>query len=122
MFGWTLKCVVNEIVPSVDEGSEMDSDLDEEMEESDEPLAKREKAETEVIQVLQVGAMEDGSSTVVGVVQPNMLSALPPSAGDHILSSTGTSTIRHCGSVGNMYASVWSAVLSPSVLSLVRTL
>lgn len=89
-----------------DEGSEMDSDLDEEMEESDEPLAKREKAETEVIQVLQVGAMEDGSSTVVGVVQPNMLSALPPSAGDHILSSTGTSTIRHCGSVGNMYASV----------------
>lgn len=87
----------------------MDSDLDEEMEEMDEPLAKREKAETEVIQVLQVGAMEDGSSAVVGVVQPSMLSALPPSADDHsehILSSTGTSTIRHCGSVGNMYASV----------------
>lgn len=86
----------------------MDSDLDEEMEESDEPLAKREKAETEVIQVLQVGAMEDGSSAVVGVVQPSMLSSLPPTAGnhtEHILSS-GTSTIRHCGSVGNTYASV----------------
>ncbi|KAK9968842.1 hypothetical protein ABG768_003143 [Culter alburnus] len=92
-----------------DEVSEMDSDLDEEIEESDEPLAKREKAETEVIQVLQVGAMEDGSSAVVGVVQPSMLSSLPQTAGnhtEHILSSTGTSTIRHCGSVGNTYASV----------------
>ncbi|XP_016370663.1 transcription factor RFX3 isoform X2 [Sinocyclocheilus rhinocerous] len=92
-----------------DEVSEMDSDLDEEMEESDEPLAKREKAETEVIQVLQVGAMEDGSSAVVGVVQPSMLSALPSTAGnhtEHILSSSGTSTIRHCGSVGNAYTSV----------------
>uniref|UniRef100_A0A672LD88 Transcription factor RFX3 n=1 Tax=Sinocyclocheilus grahami TaxID=75366 RepID=A0A672LD88_SINGR len=92
-----------------DEVSEMDSDLDEDMEESDEPLAKREKAETEVIQVLQVGAMEDGSSAVVGVVQPSMLSALPSTAGnhtEHILSSSGTSTIRHCGSVGNTYASV----------------
>ncbi|KAL0183283.1 hypothetical protein M9458_022658, partial [Cirrhinus mrigala] len=49
----------------------MDSDLDEEMEESDEPLAKREKAETEVIQVLQVGAMEDGSSAVVGLFAPD---------------------------------------------------
>uniref|UniRef100_A0A671R426 Transcription factor RFX3 n=1 Tax=Sinocyclocheilus anshuiensis TaxID=1608454 RepID=A0A671R426_9TELE len=92
-----------------DEVSEMDSDLDEEMEESDEPLTKREKAEPEVIQVLQVGAMEDGSSAVVSVVQPSMLSALPSTAGshtEHILSSSGTSTIRHCGSVGNTYASV----------------
>ncbi|XP_056592667.1 transcription factor RFX3 isoform X2 [Triplophysa dalaica] len=92
-----------------DEISEMDSDLDEELEESDEPLAKREKAETEVIQVLQLGALEDGSSAVVGVVQPSMLGSLPQTAGnhtEHILSSTGTSTIRHCGSVGNTYASV----------------
>ncbi|XP_051972816.1 transcription factor RFX3 isoform X2 [Xyrauchen texanus] len=92
-----------------DEVSEMDSDLDDEMEESDEPLAKREKSEMEVIQVLQVGAMEDGSSAVVGVVQPSMLGSLPPTTGNHtelILSSTGTSTIRHCGSVGNTYASV----------------
>uniref|UniRef100_A0A672SQR9 Transcription factor RFX3 n=1 Tax=Sinocyclocheilus grahami TaxID=75366 RepID=A0A672SQR9_SINGR len=92
-----------------DEVSEMDSDLDEEMEESDEPLTKREKAEPEVIQVLQVGAMEDGSSAVVSVVQPSMLSALPSTAGshtEHILSSSGTSTIRHCGSMGNTYASV----------------
>ncbi|XP_056096724.1 transcription factor RFX3 isoform X1 [Rhinichthys klamathensis goyatoka] len=84
-----------------DDVSEMDSDLDEDIEESDEPLAKREKAETEVIQVLQVGAMEDGTSAVVGVVNPSMLSALPPA--EHMLSSTGTSTIRH---VGNTYASV----------------
>nr|XP_055063359.1 transcription factor RFX3 isoform X1 [Misgurnus anguillicaudatus] len=92
-----------------DEVSEMDSDLDEEVDESDEPLAKREKAETEVIQVLQVGAMEDGSSTVVGVVQPNILGSLPQTTGSHtelILGSSGTSTIRHCGSVGNTYASV----------------
>ncbi|XP_057177381.1 transcription factor RFX3 isoform X2 [Triplophysa rosa] len=92
-----------------DEISEMDSDLDEEIEESDEPLAKREKAETEVIQVLQVGSLEDGSSAVVGVVQPSMLGSLPQTVGnhtEHILSSTGTSTIRHCGSVGNTYASV----------------
>ncbi|XP_026076329.1 transcription factor RFX3 isoform X1 [Carassius auratus] len=87
-----------------DEVSEMDSDLDEEMEESDEPLAKREKAETEVIQVLQVGAVEDGSGAVVSVVQSSMLSTLPST--EHILSSSGTSTIRHCGSVGNTYASV----------------
>ncbi|XP_056322479.1 transcription factor RFX3 [Danio aesculapii] len=88
-----------------DEVSEMDSDLDEEMEETDEPLAKREKVEAEVIQVLQVGAMEDGSSAVVGIVQPSMLNSLPQTANshsEHIL-STGTSTIRH---VGNTYASV----------------
>lgn len=83
----------------------MDSDLDEEMEESDEPLAKREKVEPDVIQVLQVGAMEDGSSAVVGIVQPGMLSSLPQSASNHSehILSTGTSTIRH---VGNTYASV----------------
>ncbi|XP_026129948.1 transcription factor RFX3-like isoform X1 [Carassius auratus] len=84
-----------------DEVSEMDSDLDEEMEEMeecDEPLAKREKAEPEVMQV------EDGSGAVLSVVQSSMLSASPSS--EHILSSSGTSTIRHCSSLGNTYASV----------------
>ncbi|XP_019723568.1 transcription factor RFX3 isoform X4 [Hippocampus comes] len=61
-----------------DETSGMDSDLDEEPEESGEPLAKREKSEHEVIQVIQVGALEDGSHPVVGVVQPNICLSLPP--------------------------------------------
>ncbi|XP_066507018.1 transcription factor RFX3 isoform X4 [Hoplias malabaricus] len=87
-----------------DEASEMDSDLDEDMEDPEEPLAKREKAETEVIQVLQVGAMEDGSSAVVGVMQPGSIQI---TSTDHILASaTGPSTIRHCSGAGNAYASV----------------
>uniref|UniRef100_A0AAY4BL89 Transcription factor RFX3 n=1 Tax=Denticeps clupeoides TaxID=299321 RepID=A0AAY4BL89_9TELE len=89
-----------------DEVSEIDSDMDDEVEETGEPQAKREKTETEVIHVLQVGAMEDGSSAVVG-----MLSTLPtePSTdhSEHILTTPmPTSTIRHCGSTGTSYASV----------------
>lgn len=80
-----------------DEVSEMDSELDEEMQEVDEPLPKQEKAEAEVIQVLQVGTMEDGSSAVVGVVQPEMLGTI---------GLQQQSTIRHCGGAGNAYASV----------------
>ncbi|KAG7224039.1 hypothetical protein INR49_015296 [Caranx melampygus] len=60
-----------------DETSGMDSDLEEDTEESGEPLAKREKSEHEVIQVIQVGALEDGSHPVVGVVQPGVLHSLP---------------------------------------------
>ncbi|KAF3849094.1 hypothetical protein F7725_015591, partial [Dissostichus mawsoni] len=60
-----------------DEMSGMDSDLDDDPEESGEPLAKREKSEHEVIQVIQVGALEDGSHPVVGVVQPGVLHSLP---------------------------------------------
>uniref|UniRef100_A0AAR2KN42 RFX1 transcription activation region domain-containing protein n=1 Tax=Pygocentrus nattereri TaxID=42514 RepID=A0AAR2KN42_PYGNA len=90
-----------------DEVSEMGSDLDEEMEDSEEPLTKQEKNETEVIQVLQVGAMEDGSSAVVGVVQPGSIQLTSAAHADHILSSpTGPSTIRHCSGAGNAYASV----------------
>ncbi|XP_023663982.1 transcription factor RFX3 isoform X2 [Paramormyrops kingsleyae] len=93
-----------------DEVSEMESDLDEDMEDSGEPLAKREKAETEVIQVLQVGALEDGGSAVVGVIQPDMLSSLsqpPADRVDHILVPVGaTPTIQHCSATGNTYASV----------------
>lgn len=80
-----------------DEISEMDSELDEEMQDVGEPLAKQEKAEAEVIQVLQVGTMEDGSSAVVGVVQPDMLGTMGVQQ---------QSTIRHCGGPGNAYASV----------------
>ncbi|KAM9794578.1 transcription factor RFX3 isoform 2-T2 [Syngnathus typhle] len=93
-----------------DETSGMDSDLDEEPEESGEPLAKREKSEHEVIQVIQVGALEDGSHPVVGVVQPNILHSLPQSPRDHsehiLTPSAGTPTIRHCSATGNTYASV----------------
>ncbi|XP_037120892.1 transcription factor RFX3 isoform X2 [Syngnathus acus] len=93
-----------------DETSGMDSDLDEEPEESGEPLAKREKSEHEVIQVIQVGALEDGSHPVVGVVQPSILHSLPQSPRDHsehiLTPSAGTPTIRHCGATGNTYASV----------------
>ncbi|KAL2087720.1 hypothetical protein ACEWY4_016548 [Coilia grayii] len=122
---------LNALSPNMDkdEVSEMDSDLDEELEESGEPLAKREKAEVEaeaeavgcepeIIQVLQVGTMEDGSSAVVG-----MLSALPSAGGTatiipaehvatavasehHILPPGATSTIRHCNSAGSSFAPV----------------
>ncbi|XP_031682236.1 transcription factor RFX3-like isoform X4 [Oncorhynchus kisutch] len=97
-----------------DEVSEMDSDLEEDMEESGEPLAKREKAEVEhehqVIQVIQVGALEDGSNPVVGVLQPGILNSLPQppqNHAEHILTtSAATTTIRHCSATGNTYASV----------------
>uniref|UniRef100_A0A3P9L9P4 Transcription factor RFX3 n=1 Tax=Oryzias latipes TaxID=8090 RepID=A0A3P9L9P4_ORYLA len=91
-----------------DETSGMDSDLEEYTGESGEPLAKREKSEHEVIQVIQVGALEDGSHPVVGVVQPSVLHSLPQPQQDHtehmLTSPTGTPTIRHC--TGNTYASV----------------
>lgn len=94
----------------LDETSGMDSDLEDDTEESGEPLAKREKSEHEVIQVIQVGALEDGSHPVVGVVQPGVLHSLPQPPQDHtehiLTPSAGTPTIRHCSATGNTYASV----------------
>uniref|UniRef100_A0A3P9CSC5 Transcription factor RFX3 n=1 Tax=Maylandia zebra TaxID=106582 RepID=A0A3P9CSC5_9CICH len=79
-----------------DETSGMDSDLEEDTEESGEPLAKREKSEHEVIQVIQVG--------------PGVLHSLPQPPQDHtehiLTPSVGTPTIRHCSTTGNTYASV----------------
>ncbi|XP_061555472.1 transcription factor RFX3 isoform X1 [Phycodurus eques] len=93
-----------------DETSGMDSDLDEETEESGEPVAKREKSEHEVIQVIQVGALEDGSHPVVGVVQPSVLHSLPQprqDRGEHMLTPpAGAPAIRRCSATGNTYASV----------------
>uniref|UniRef100_A0A1A7X3L4 Transcription factor RFX3 n=1 Tax=Iconisemion striatum TaxID=60296 RepID=A0A1A7X3L4_9TELE len=93
-----------------DETSGMDSDLDEDVEESGEPLPKREKSEHEVIQVIQVGALEDGTHPVVGVVQQSVLHSLPQPPQDHsehiLTPSAGTPTIRHCSTTGNTYASV----------------
>lgn len=97
----------------LDETSGMDSDLEDDTEESGEPLAKREKSEHEVIQVIQVGALEDGSHPVVGVVQPGVLHSLPQPPQDHtehiLTPSAGTPTIRHCSATGNTYASVWGS-------------
>lgn len=97
-------------VSRLDETSGMDSDLEEDGEETGEPLAKREKSEHEVIQVIQVGALEDGSHPVVGVVQQSVLHSLPQPPqdhSDHILTpATATPTIRHCSATGNTYASV----------------
>lgn len=88
----------------------MDSDLEEDTEDSGEPLAKREKPEHEVIQVIQVGALEDGSHPVVGVVQHSVLHSLQQPLQDHtehiLTPSAGTPTIRHCSTTGNTYASV----------------
>uniref|UniRef100_A0A3B4TMZ1 Transcription factor RFX3 n=1 Tax=Seriola dumerili TaxID=41447 RepID=A0A3B4TMZ1_SERDU len=79
-----------------DETSGMDSDLEDDTEESGEPLAKREKSEHEVIQVIQVG--------------PGVLHSLPQPPQDHtehiLTPSAGTPTIRHCSTTGNTYASV----------------
>uniref|UniRef100_A0A7N6AI57 RFX1 transcription activation region domain-containing protein n=1 Tax=Anabas testudineus TaxID=64144 RepID=A0A7N6AI57_ANATE len=79
-----------------DETSGMDSDLEEDTEESGEPLAKREKSEHEVIQVIQVG--------------PGVLHSLPQPPQDHsehiLTPSAGTPNIRHCSATGNTYASV----------------
>uniref|UniRef100_A0AAQ4Q5C0 Transcription factor RFX3 n=1 Tax=Gasterosteus aculeatus aculeatus TaxID=481459 RepID=A0AAQ4Q5C0_GASAC len=93
-----------------DETSGMDSDLDDDIEDTGEPLAKREKSDHEVIQVIQVGALEDGSHPVVGVVQPGVLHSLPQPQQDHsehiLTPSAATPTIRHCSATGNTYASV----------------
>uniref|UniRef100_A0A8C2ZNN6 Transcription factor RFX3 n=1 Tax=Cyclopterus lumpus TaxID=8103 RepID=A0A8C2ZNN6_CYCLU len=79
-----------------DETSGMDSDLDDDIEETGEPLAKREKSEHEVIQVIQVG--------------PGVLHSLPQPQQDHtehiLTPSAATPTIRHCSATGNTYASV----------------
>lgn len=97
-------------LPCPDETSGMDSDLEEDTEDSGEPLAKREKPEHEVIQVIQVGALEDGSHPVVGVVQHSVLHSLQQPLQDHtehiLTPSAGTPTIRHCSTTGNTYASV----------------
>ncbi|CAL1569370.1 unnamed protein product [Knipowitschia caucasica] len=93
-----------------EETSGLDSDLEEDTDSCGEPLAKRERSEHEVIQVIQVGALADGSHPVVGVVQPGVLHSLPqplPDHSEHILTpSSATTTIRHCSATGNTYASV----------------
>jgi len=79
-----------------DEGSEVESEMDEELDDSSEPQAKREK--TELNPAFPVGCM---APALESGVQPSLLS---PLHGEHIV--TSTQTIRQCSATGNTYTAV----------------
>ncbi|NXT49467.1 RFX3 factor, partial [Pluvianellus socialis] len=79
-----------------DEGSEVESEIDEELDENGEPQAKREK--TELNQAFQVGCMQP---VLESGVQQNLLN---PIHNEHIV--TTTQTIRQCSATGNTYTAV----------------
>uniref|UniRef100_A0A8C8VQI4 Transcription factor RFX3 n=1 Tax=Pelusios castaneus TaxID=367368 RepID=A0A8C8VQI4_9SAUR len=79
-----------------DEGSEVESEIDEELEESGEPQAKREK--TELTPAFQVGCLQP---VLESGVQQNLLN---PLHNEHIV--TSTQTIRQCSATGNTYTAV----------------
>lgn len=79
-----------------DEGSEVESEIDEELDESGEPPAKREK--TEINQVFQVGCMQP---VLESGVQQNLLN---PIHNEHIVATA--QTIRQCSATGNTYTAV----------------
>lgn len=79
-----------------DEGSEVESEIDEELDDSGEPQAKREK--TEISQAFQVGCLQPVLETGV---QQNLLN---PLHNEHIV--TATQTIRQCSATGNTYTAV----------------
>ncbi|KAL9820962.1 transcription factor RFX3 isoform 2-T2 [Geothlypis trichas] len=79
-----------------DEGSEVESEIDEELDESGEPQAKREK--TELNQAFQVGCMQP---VLESGVQQNLLN---PIHNEHIVATT--QTIRQCSATGNTYTAV----------------
>ncbi|XP_072601421.1 transcription factor RFX3-like isoform X1 [Vulpes vulpes] len=80
-----------------DEGSEVESEMDEELDDSSEPQAKREK--TELNQAFPVGCMQP---VLEGGVQPSLLN---PIHSEHIV--TSTQTIRQCSATGNTYTAVF---------------
>ncbi|KAF1399663.1 Transcription factor RFX3, partial [Spheniscus mendiculus] len=80
-----------------DEGSEVESEIEEELDENGEPQAKREK--TEINQAFQVGCMQQ-PVLESGVEQ----SLLNPLHNEHIV--TNTQTIRQCSATGNTYTAV----------------
>lgn len=80
-----------------DEGSEVESEIEEELDENGEPQAKREK--TELNQAFQVGCMQQ-PVLESGVEQ----SLLNPLHNEHIV--TNTQTIRQCSATGNTYTAV----------------
>ncbi|KAL1788998.1 transcription factor RFX3 isoform X1 [Sigmodon hispidus] len=79
-----------------DEGSEVESEMDEDLDDSSEPQAKREK--TELSQAFPVGCMQP---VLESGVQPSLLS---PIHSEHIV--TSTQTIRQCSATGNTYTAV----------------
>ncbi|KAB0389284.1 hypothetical protein E2I00_005887 [Balaenoptera physalus] len=79
-----------------DEGSEVESEMDEELDDSSEPQAKREK--TELNQAFPVGCMQP---VLESGVQPSLLN---PIHSEHIV--TSTQTIRQCSATGNTYTAV----------------
>ncbi|XP_045324731.1 transcription factor RFX3 isoform X6 [Leopardus geoffroyi] len=79
-----------------DEGSEVESEMDEELDDSSEPQAKREK--TELNQAFQVGCMQP---VLESGVQPSLLN---PIHSEHIV--TSSQTIRQCSATGNTYTAV----------------
>ncbi|EPY76858.1 transcription factor RFX3 [Camelus ferus] len=80
----------------MDEGSEVESEMDEELDDSSEPQAKREK--TELNQAFPVGCMQP---VLESGVQPSLLN---PIHSEHIV--TSTQTIRQCSATGNTYTAV----------------
>ncbi|XP_069620245.1 transcription factor RFX3 isoform X5 [Ranitomeya imitator] len=80
-----------------DEGSDVESEIDEELDDSGEPPAKREK--TELGQAFQVGCMQP---SLEGSVQQSLV--LNQIHSEHIV--TSTQTIRQCSATGNTYTAV----------------
>ncbi|XP_075683681.1 transcription factor RFX3 isoform X2 [Rhinoderma darwinii] len=80
-----------------DEGSDVESEMDEELDDSGEPPAKREK--TELGQTFQVGCMQP---SLEGSVQQSLV--LNQIHSEHIV--TSTQTIRQCSATGNTYTAV----------------
>ncbi|XP_075453197.1 transcription factor RFX3 isoform X6 [Ascaphus truei] len=80
-----------------DEGSEVESEIDEELDDSGEPQAKREK--TDLSQAFQVGCMQP---SLEGSVQQSLV--LNQLHSEHIV--TSTQTIRQCSATGNTYTAV----------------
>ncbi|XP_033929664.1 transcription factor RFX3-like [Melopsittacus undulatus] len=80
-----------------DDGSEVESEIEEELDENGEPQAKREK--TELNQAFQVGSVQQ-PMLESGVAQ----SLLNPLHNEHIVISS--QTIRQCSATGNAYTAV----------------
>ncbi|KAM6394723.1 transcription factor RFX3-like isoform 2-T2 [Rhynochetos jubatus] len=80
-----------------DEGSEVESEVEEELDENGEPQAKREK--TELNEAFQVGCMQQ--PVLERGVEQNLLN---PLHNEHIV--TNTQTIRQCRATGNTYTAV----------------
>lgn len=91
-----LQCKIHDCFICADEGSEVESEIDEELDESGEPQAKREK--TEISQAFQVGCLQP---VLESGVQQNLLN---PLHNEHIV--TATQTIRQCSATGNTYTAV----------------